>query len=175
MVFAVCALLLHCSSLHFRRCQIFGSSWEPARLVSAFQPWSHSLHEDAAVCVEGEDSSPAASPSMSDEPQTRDSGGVQAPSSAGHLAPLNSNVPPDVMKTWVLRPSSWLPRKNKVDRSISAPVLTSATNPIVARVKVVRCGELTYGPCSARMESTSGLGSKFFKYRRTYWKSSYSR
>jgi hypothetical protein len=43
---------------------------------------------------------------------------------------------------------SWIPtprsRKNKVGRSISAPVLTSTTNANVARVEGVWCGELAH-------------------------------
>jgi hypothetical protein len=66
----------------------------------------------------------------------------------GPHARSNSNGLPNVAKTRIPRPLSWLPtprsRKNAVGRSISAPVLTSTTNVNVAQSEGVRCGELTH-------------------------------
>jgi hypothetical protein len=109
--------------------------------------WSHSLHDGAAIRVEDEDQSPAVVLPVSDESQTYRSGRLANTSSSGPLAPPKNNVPLNSTKTRMPRPLSWLPtprsRKNKVGRSISAPVLKSTTNANVARVEGVRCGELT--------------------------------
>jgi hypothetical protein len=97
--------------------------------------------------MEDEGHSSSEAPAVPDKLQATHSGEVANSSSAGHLAPSNSNLRPATTKKRIPRPLSWLPtpryRRNKVGRSISAPVLTSTTNVNVARVEGVRCGELT--------------------------------
>ena len=111
------------------------------------QKGPHNLHKGAAIHVEDEDRLPAQIPPVPNAPQTCHSGRAPNTFSAGHLAPSSSSVTPNTAKGRMPRPLSWLPtprsRKNKVGRSTSAPLLTSTTNTNVARVKGVRCGDLT--------------------------------
>ena len=97
--------------------------------------------------MEDEDNSTAGPAPVSETPQNCHGRGGSNISAAGNLAASESEIPPGASKTRLPRPLSWLPtprsRKNKVGRSISAPVLTSTTNAGVAQIEGVRCGELT--------------------------------
>jgi hypothetical protein len=111
-----------------------------------FTTWPLGLGEGIAIGIEDEDQSPNEAPAVSNILQVTYPGEVTKVSPAGHLAPSNHNLRPTTKK--MPRPLSWLPtpryRRNKVGRSISAPVLTSTTNVNVARAEGIHCGELAH-------------------------------